>query len=328
MPLTSRNVNLVLMGGTALLTLALLTSQLIGREDRLSVAATAFAALVLTGLFLAYWRGWDAARYGVVVISTLATGLALPEPFVSQQQTYAVLVAPVLALILTNPGWVLGSVVTIVVCLALRAGGTGIYAELPTLILVAMFAGGIILSRLVTDAAQHAAEANAARAEEALRRAEAQAKELALKAAELTRQNEEQRRLLDLVATLETPAVALADGVLLAPVIGHLDTRRAAGLTDRLLRDVNASRASHVVIDIAGVPTVDTAVAQALLRAVQAVRLLGCDVTITGISASIAATMTHLGVSLAGVRTARTPQEALAQVLGAAPTTMNRVRRN
>jgi anti-anti-sigma factor len=121
------------------------------------------------------------------------------------------------------------------------------------------------------------------------------------------------------VATLETPAVALAEGVLLAPVVGHLDSRRAERLTERLLREVGESRARLVVLDIAGVPAVDSAVAGALLRAVQAVRLLGCDVTITGISASIATTMTQLGISMAGVRTARTPQEALKQAVVAGP---------
>jgi rsbT co-antagonist protein RsbR len=62
---------------------------------------------------------------------------------------------------------------------------------------------------------------------------------------------------------------------------------------------------------------VDTSVAQALLQAVQAVKLLGCEVTITGISSSIATTMITLGINMAGVRTARTPQEALVQVMSA-----------
>jgi rsbT co-antagonist protein RsbR len=200
--------------------------------------------------------------------------------------------------------------------LAARSGWQGPYADPLNLILYGMSVGGIVLARLVTDTAQRTAEANARRAEEARVRSEQQAAELAEQAAELKHQNEEQRRLIDLVATLEIPAVALADGVLLAPVVGHLDTRRASGLTDRLLQEVNSSRARLVILDIAGVPTVDTAVAQALLRAVQAVRLLGCEVTITGISSSIAATMITLGINMAGVHTARTPQEALATSLG------------
>jgi anti-anti-sigma regulatory factor len=101
--------------------------------------------------------------------------------------------------------------------------------------------------------------------------------------------------------------------VVLAPVVGHLDSRRAKALTARLLQEVSEQRAQLVVIDIAGVSAVDTEVAQALLRASQAVRLLGCRVIITGISASIATTLTHIGINLGEVATARTPQEALAK---------------
>jgi anti-anti-sigma regulatory factor len=198
-----------------------------------------------------------------------------------------------------------------------RAGGQGAYVESTNLITIAMVVGGIVLSRLVADTMQAQVQENATRAEAARVEAEANAAALTAQAAELTRQNEEQRRLIDLVATLETPAVRLAEGVLLAPVVGHLDSRRAAALTERLLRDVSAARARLVVLDIAGVAAVDTGVAQALLRAVQAVRLLGCDVTITGISATVAATMTELGISMAGVHTARTPQEALDAAMGA-----------
>lgn len=323
MKLTNRNVNLVLMGGMALLTVVLVISQLLAGDNQSSILSTGFTALVLTGLFFAYWRGWDYARYAVVALVTLATAVALPEPFVTREQTFAALVAPVLALILTGPAWVAGSLVVIVGGLLIRAGGVGVYTQIPTLVLLVMLTAGNVLSRIVTDAAQRAAEENAARAAEALAEAEAQRAEISQKAEELARQNDEQRRLIDLVATLEVPAVAIADGVLLAPVVGHLDSRRATALTDRLLREVNASRARLVILDLAGVPAVDTAVAQAVLRAIQAVRLLGCDVTVTGISAGIAATMTQLGISMAGVRTARTPQEALGQSFAPAAISRN-----
>jgi len=78
-----------------------------------------------------------------------------------------------------------------------------------------------------------------------------------------------------------------------------------------LLNDVAAQHTRMVILDIAGVPTVDTAVGQSLLRTVHAVRLLGCAVTITGIAASVAATMTQLGINMADVRTARAPQDVI-----------------
>jgi anti-anti-sigma regulatory factor len=239
------------------------------------------------------------------------TGLGIQEPYLTQEISITFFIPPIMALILTGPAWVVGSSLAVIVMLIVRAGGTGPYTDPVTIILYAMIVGGMILSRIVTDAALHAAEENAARAEDARLKSEAQAREVAQKAEELAQQNEEQRRLLDLVATLETPAVAMADGVLLAPVVGHLDSRRAQAFTGRLLHAVSEQRARLVIIDIAGVPAVDTQVAHALLQATQAIRLLGCDVNLTGISATVAATMTQLGINLAGVTTARTPQEAL-----------------
>lgn len=316
MNVTQRQVVLSLLGllvGAILLTLLL---QLVSRAEMVSLTATLVGLFAVGALLAAYWRGWEYARHLTLVLITLLVGFTTVEPYVTQEFTITAFLPPVLALILVGPTWVIGSAAALMLVLAARSGWQGPYADPLNLILYGMSVGGIVLARLVTDTAQRTAEANARRAEEARVRSEQQAAELAEQAAELKHQNEEQRRLIDLVATLEIPAVALADGVLLAPVVGHLDTRRASGLTDRLLQEVNSSRARLVILDIAGVPTVDTAVAQALLRAVQAVRLLGCEVTITGISSSIAATMITLGINMAGVHTARTPQEALATSLG------------
>jgi rsbT co-antagonist protein RsbR len=129
----------------------------------------------------------------------------------------------------------------------------------------------------------------------------------------LTAQNEQQRRLLDLVATLETPTITVADGVLLAPIVGALDSQRAQALTGKLLQAVNNQRTRRVILDIAGVGMVDTAVARSLLDTTRALRLLGCEVCVTGISPAVAITMTQLGLTLTGVTTARSPQEALSQ---------------
>ncbi len=130
-------------------------------------------------------------------------------------------------------------------------------------------------------------------------------------------QLEQQKELLDLVMTLETPVVPLADGVLLAPIVGHIDTRRAEALTKRMLQEASTQRARLVVLDIAGVSIVDTAVARALIHAVQALRLLGCDVALSGISATVAVSLIHLGVDLEHVQTVRSPQEALANYFSA-----------
>lgn len=314
MRLTQRQVVVGVFGLLIAGSLVFLIQYLVqGRTE--SIMTPTAGLLLFSGLLAAYWYGWDPARYVLLVLTTAMTAISLPEPFLTQYAPMIIVLVPVVALLLANPVWVVGSSLVTYLILLVRAGGVGVYTQLDAAATFAMIVGGLVLSRTVTEAAQREAEANAARAEAARAEAEANASALGEQAAALAKQNEEQRRLIELVATLETPAVALADGVILAPVVGHLDSRRATNLTERLLRDVNKARARLVVLDIAGVPAVDTSVAQALLRAVQAVRLLGCDVIITGISASIAATMTELGINLAGVQTARTPQDALGHAL-------------
>lgn len=130
----------------------------------------------------------------------------------------------------------------------------------------------------------------------------------------LTQQNNEQRRLLELVSALETPTITLADGVLFAPVVGTLDSLRAQNLMARLLDEVHARQVRQVIIDITGVTMVDTQVAHALLQMIQALRLLGCEVTMTGITAGVATTITQLGISLEEVATYHSPQEVLSQM--------------
>jgi anti-anti-sigma regulatory factor len=124
---------------------------------------------------------------------------------------------------------------------------------------------------------------------------------------------EEQEKLLELVTSLEVPVIDLSDGILLAPIVGHIDSRRATALTSRLLNDANRRRARLVIIDIAGVPLMDTMVAQLLVEMTMALRLLGCKIVLCGISAQVATTLTDLGISLSDITTVRGPQEAIAQ---------------
>lgn len=164
--------------------------------------------------------------------------------------------------------------------------------------------GARAMGRALREAEANAAEAAAARA-----RAEEHARDLAAQA-EALRRTEQQ--LHDLVGTLETPAVTLADGVLLAPLIGSIDSRRAQALTERLLETIAARRVRLLILEVAGVSLIDTAVAHSLLQITRAVRLLGCRVVLTGIAPGVAVTLTQLGADLGGVETARSPQEVLA----------------
>ncbi len=100
------------------------------------------------------------------------------------------------------------------------------------------------------------------------------------------------------IAELSTPVVKLWEGILALPMIGTLDSQRTQVVMETLLQTIVDSEASIAIIDITGVPTVDTLTAQHLLKTVAAARLMGADCIISGIRPQIAQTMVHLGVEL------------------------------
>jgi rsbT co-antagonist protein RsbR len=114
---------------------------------------------------------------------------------------------------------------------------------------------------------------------------------------------------------LSTPVVRLWDGVLALPLIGTLDSARTQVVMENLLQQVVDTGAGIAIIDITGVPTVDTLVAQHLLKTVAAARLMGADCIISGIRPQIAQTIVHLGVELGDVATKATLADAFAMAL-------------
>jgi rsbT co-antagonist protein RsbR len=102
---------------------------------------------------------------------------------------------------------------------------------------------------------------------------------------------------------LSTPVVELADGIIALPMIGTLDSSRTSVVMETLLQRIVETSASIAIIDITGVPTVDTLVAQHLLKTVTAAKLMGAECIISGIRPQIAATIVHLGVDLGNVIT-------------------------
>lgn len=100
------------------------------------------------------------------------------------------------------------------------------------------------------------------------------------------------------IAELSTPVVKLWDGILALPLIGTLDSQRTQVVMENLLQTIVDQSAEIAIIDITGVPTVDTLTAQHLLKTVAAARLMGADCIVSGIRPQIAQTMVHLGVEL------------------------------
>ena len=114
---------------------------------------------------------------------------------------------------------------------------------------------------------------------------------------------------------LSTPVVKLWEGVLALPLIGTLDSARTQVVMENLLQKIVDTGAEIAIIDITGVPTVDTLVAQHLLKTVAAARLMGADCIISGIRPQIAQTIVHLGVDLGDVTTKATLADAFAMAL-------------
>jgi rsbT co-antagonist protein RsbR len=118
------------------------------------------------------------------------------------------------------------------------------------------------------------------------------------------------RRQGEEMLELSTPVIQLWDGILALPLIGTLDSARTQVVMESLLEKIVETGASIAIIDITGVPTVDTLVAQHLLKTVAAARLMGADCIISGIRPQIAQTIVHLGVDLTNVTTKSTLADA------------------
>jgi rsbT co-antagonist protein RsbR len=307
--LTKRQINHVVFAVVVVGGALLFANGLAGGLNTASTLALLSATMLAAGLWAAYWRGWEYARHSAVIVLTLLTAFGIND--VQREFDPIVIIAPVMALLLTGPGWMIGSALALLGVLVARAGGQGPYANPSNIIEYIGIIAGMVLSGLATDAAQRLADLNA-QAEQARILAERQALRLEEQARELTDRNDEQQRLLDLVTQLETPAVQVADGVLLVPIVGHLDSRRAQALMARLLEEAHAQRARMVILDVAGVSIIDTAVANALMQTAHALRLLGCVVYLSGIASDVATSLVQLGISLDGITPVRSPQEALA----------------
>ncbi|KAB8142968.1 STAS domain-containing protein [Chloroflexia bacterium SDU3-3] len=117
------------------------------------------------------------------------------------------------------------------------------------------------------------------------------------------------------LAELSTPLLAISEHVVVLPLIGTVDSRRAQQIMDTLLSGISETSAQVAILDITGVSVVDTQVANAIIRAAQATRLLGAQIIITGIRPEVAQTLIGLGIDLGGITTCGTLQAGIAQSL-------------
>ncbi len=141
----------------------------------------------------------------------------------------------------------------------------------------------------------------------------ARATEIALKQ---VREAELIREELNLaLEEMSTPVMPIWDGILLLPLIGVVDSARTDQVVNKTLERINETRSKVFLLDISGVPAMDTAVANQLLKISKATQLMGCETVISGLSPAIARTMVELGVEVGEVRTTATLQQAFAIAL-------------
>jgi len=140
--------------------------------------------------------------------------------------------------------------------------------------------------------------------------------ERAAQLAQIEQACERQAGLLEVVRELSTPVIPVHDGVLVLPLVGTIDSTRGAQVMEALLGAITREQASVVLIDVTGVPMVDTGVADHLLRVIRAAALLGARAVLVGVTPVVAQTVVQLGVDLSGVVTRSNLQAGIAYALG------------
>ena len=128
---------------------------------------------------------------------------------------------------------------------------------------------------------------------------------------ERVRHEERLREQARTIREISTPAISLWDGIVILPVVGVIDSVRAQQMMDVMLTRIAETACKVIILDIQGVPAVDTAVANHLIKIVKATRLMGCEPIISGISPAVAQTIVHLGIDM-GAKTNATLRDALA----------------
>lgn len=295
-------------------------------------------SLVVIGLVLAsHLMGWRYSAEALVTAAMLLTVIGSSPNLVRDEIIVSVLVPAVLAAILLSPRWIFLIYATTLLLIMLRVvlSNGGNLAELgPTfsfvnLILLSLVVTGAGLAGEVARAAQHEAEAQAAQAQAA--QAQAQANALALEHqmsdADAARIAAEAARIAlsdqittiikqrEVIREMSVPVLPITAHALLMPLVGALDSERIRAAQDRALDLIERQRGvRYLVLDITGVPIVDSQVAGGLIQLVHATRLLGAEVIVVGIRPEVAQTVVGLGLDLSIITTRSSLQEGVSYV--------------
>jgi anti-anti-sigma regulatory factor len=278
------------------------------------------APVILIARWLAQRGYLEAGAFLLAVYPTLSIGsitLFMPATFPWAAGLFVVLII------------LMGMILDPMAAYAVAFGGGVLYVVLTLLIrrqlvtpwdipeIAVLIVGGLFytiifflvafLSWLATSGLEQALKESRQRADELQEASQRQAQMLA----ELEERTAEQARLLALVEELSTPVIPIFEDTVALPLVGSIDSRRAQRITADLLEGISQRRAKIAIIDITGVPAVDTAVVNSLMQAVRAAELMGCQVVLTGIRPETAQTLVVLGVDLGEVVTLRNLQSGI-----------------
>lgn len=190
----------------------------------------------------------------------------------------------------------------------LQIATTGFYAlAVPLMVSFSIPVSGLLMLLLSNSLRQSLTEAeNRGRLAEESRAAQA------ITLAKVEQQAAEQARLIELVHDLEIPVIPLMEGVLVLPIVGHLDSGRMSNLTQTLLQRVAADHAHTVLLDLTAISLLDTQTANHLLKLTSGVRLLGARCILSGIRADVAQTLVSLGISWGNIQTVASLRDGVA----------------
>ncbi len=270
------------------------------------------ASLCIIGfIFFLYIRRVSFAPVVLVLFGSLATALIVKESTFNTSNPYMLLMASLVALVLTSPRWVFVTGILSPFFFMMHPEAFVRDAPPTFWVLYAMIIGALTLVRMLTDSVIMQTRKAALVTEEARLELERHAVALAQANGKQLEQLNEQQRLLALVNVLEIPVVQIAHDALLVPIVGHIDRERAQRIMQRILQDIYRQRVRLAILDISGVNLVDTGVAKAFIEMAHAIRLLGCNVAFSGITAQVAMLMTQLGIEMDEIVTVPSPQTAL-----------------
>jgi PAS domain-containing protein len=156
--MTQRQINLGVLTLIAIGAILVLVTEVVEQLPVSLVLTTIGAVLLFVALLFAYWKGWDSAADWAVITLIFLVGLGLPEPFVSHQVSYALLIPPTVALVLAKSNWLIIAAMLVYLIILVRAGLGGIYADPIYLLTYIMVVGGAVGARMMTNIALHTAQ--------------------------------------------------------------------------------------------------------------------------------------------------------------------------